>query len=362
MKSTKKIKVGNKTIGYGEPVFIIAEAGVNHNGELEKALRLVDIAADAGADAVKFQTFRAEQVVVESGEMAEYQKKNIGEVKSQGDMLRELELDESFYPELQKRARERGIIFFSAPHGGKASVDFLESLDIPLYKIGSGDLTNYIFLERVAATKKPVILSTAMSFMDEVKDAVEFLGKQGVVDLAVVHCTTNYPCPREEVNLAAMAWMMEELDTPVGYSDHTLGNEVALAIASLGAAIYERHFTIDKSLPGPDHASSDNPEEFRQKVELIRRTALGSVTPNPIIMGSDRKEPTKSELESMRLTIRKSIVAARNLEVGHVLQKEDLEAKRPGDGTSPTEYEKFIGKRLKQVVSADHQLKFEDLE
>ncbi|MDP3991319.1 MAG: N-acetylneuraminate synthase family protein [Candidatus Colwellbacteria bacterium] len=366
MKSTRKIVVGNKTIGYGEPVFIIAEAGVNHNGELEKALQLVDIAAEAGADAVKFQTFRAEQVVIESGEMAEYQRKNIGEGsasrRSQREMLRELELKEEFYQPIMDRCREKGIIFFSAPHGGKASVDFLESLDIPLYKIGSGDLTNYIFLERVAATKKPIILSTAMSFMYEVKDAIDFLKKGGVVDLALLHCTTNYPCPLEEVNLAAMVRMMEELDAIVGYSDHTLGQEVAVVIASLGAAIYERHFTIDKSLPGPDHTSSDSLEEFKEKVEAIRRTAIGSVMPDSLLMGSDKKEPTKSELASMRLTIRKSIVAAGDMEAGHVIEKDDLEAKRPGDGVSPTEFERFTGGRLKRAVQADQQLKFEDIE
>ena len=278
MKSSKKIKVGNKTIGYGEPVFIIAEAGVNHNGELEKALQLVDIAAEAGADAVKFQTFRAEQVVIESGEMAEYQRKNIGEGsasrRSQREMLRELELKEEFYQPIMDRCREKGIIFFSAPHGGKASVDFLETLHVPLYKVGSGDLTNYILLDRLARTGKPTILSTGMATMSETKEALHFLQERGVEDLMVLHCTTNYPCPPEEVNLAAMVWMMEELDVIVGFSDHTQGEEVAVLAASLGTAVYERHFTIDKSLPGPDHTSSDSPEEFKEKVEAIRRTAI----------------------------------------------------------------------------------------
>ncbi len=184
MKSTRKIKFEGRSIGYGEPVFVIAEAGVNHNSELEKALQLIDIAAEVGADAVKFQTFRAEQVVVESGEMAEYQKKNLGETKSQRDMLRELELNEAFYPELQKRAKEKGIIFFSTPHGGRASVDFLESVGVSLYKVGSGDLTNYLLLDRLAETRKPIVISTGMAYMDEVKAAVALGEHLSMADLA----------------------------------------------------------------------------------------------------------------------------------------------------------------------------------
>ncbi len=361
MKSSKKIQVGNKSIGYGEPVFIIAEAGVNHNGQLEKALQLVDIAAEAGADAVKFQTFRAEQVVIESGEMAEYQKKNIGQVKSQREMLRELELKEEFYPTLIARCKERGIIFMSTPHGGRASVDFLESLGVSIYKVGSGDLTNYILLDRLAETRKPVIISTGMATMEEVKNAVRFLGERGVEDLVVLHCTTNYPASPEEVNLSAMKTMMEELDAIVGFSDHTQGQEAGVLAASLGMTVYERHFTIDKSLPGPDHVASDSPEELKEKIAAIRAVKAGSVAPNPVLMGRSEKKPTASELKMLPL-VRRSIVAARDLEAGHVLEKGDLEARRPGDGVSPTEYEKFVGKKLKQAVPADHQLKFEDLE
>lgn len=365
MKSIKKIRLGNRTIGYGEPVFIIAEAGVNHNGELEKTLRLVDIAANAGADAVKFQTFRAEQVVVESAEMAEYQKKNIGEGsaiwRSQREMLRELELKEEFYPALIEHAKEREIVFFSTSHGGRASVDFLESLGVPLYKVGSGDLTNYILLERLAWTRKPIILSTGMATMEEVKDAVRVLRERGVEDLVVLHTTTNYPCPPGEVNLSAMVRMINELDAVVGYSDHTEGQEAGILAASLGMAVYERHFTIDKSLPGPDHVASDSPEELKQKIAAVRAITPSSVTPSPVLMGSDEKKPTKSELVMLPL-VRRSIVAARDLEAGRVLEKSDLEAKRPGDGVSPTEFEKFIGRKLKQAVPADHQLRFEDLE
>ena len=354
MRIVKKVKIENKVVGYGEPCFIIAEAGVNHNGALEKALQLIDIAADAGADAVKFQTFRAEQVVIDSGEMVEYQRKNIGEVKSQREMLRELELDESYYPQLISRCRERGILFLSTPHGGKESVDLLESLNVSAYKVGSGDLTNYILLEKLAETARPIILSSGMADIEEIKGAVDFLRNKGAEDLVVLHCTTNYPTPPEEVNLAAMGQMMEELDTVIGYSDHTEGDEAAIIAVTLGAAVYERHFTIDKSLPGPDHVASDNPEELRRKIQAIRRVS--------VLLGSGEKLPTKSEFESMRTLVRKSIVAARAMAAGHVIAKEDLEAKRPADGTSPIEFERFIGRKIKHEVPADHQLKFEDIQ
>jgi len=349
-----KIKIGGKTVGYGEPCFIIAEAGVNHNGELEKALKLIDIAADSGADAVKFQTFRAEQVVTESGEMAEYQKKNLGHEKSQREMLRELELNEEFYPALMKRAKEKNIIFFSTPHGGKASVDFLESVGVPLYKVGSGDLTNYLLLRRVAQTGKPVILSSGMATMEEVKAAIAFIRKEGAKDVMMLHCTTNYPCPPEEANLNAMVTMMHELDAIVGYSDHSEGPEGAMAAAAFGAAVYERHFTVDKFLPGPDHIASDSPEEFAAKVAAMRRVAL--------MLGSAVKAPVASEMASMKGAVRRSIVAARDLPAGQVIKEEDLEAKRPGGGISPAEFEKLLGKKLKRAVKADEMLSLGDVE
>lgn len=348
-----KFKIGDRTIGYGERCFVIAEAGVNHNGELEKALQLVDIAADCGADAVKFQTFRAEQVVVESGEMVEYQKKNIGEVKSQREMLSELELKEEYYPRIIERCKEKGILFMSTPHGGKASVDFLESQEVLVYKVGSGDLTNYILLEHIAKTGKPVILSSGMAYMEEVKDAIAFMKKKGAKDLAMLHCTTNYPCPLNEVNLSAMVMMMKEIDdAAIGYSDHTEGVQTALMAVTLGAAVYERHFTIDKSLPGPDHVASDSPQEFKEKVAAIRNV--------PVLMGSAEKKPNKSESDSMRSAVRRSIVAAHDMDAGHAITYNDIEAKRPATGTSPTLYESFIGKKLKRAVKADEMLKPED--
>ena len=351
---SKTIKIGDKKIGYGQSVFIIAEAGVNHNQRLDLALRLVDIAAESGADAVKFQTFRAEDVVTEKGEIASYQKANLGRKMSQREMLRRVELPEDFYQPIIKRCGQRNIIFMSTPHGGKKSVEFLESLKVKAYKIGSGDLTNYILLDKVAKLGQPMILSSGMATMSEVKDAIRFVKSRGNDQIAVLHCTTNYPCPPEEVNLLAMKTMMEQLDVPVGYSDHTQGSQVAIMAANLGMAVYECHFTLDKTLPGPDHVASCEPDELKERIAAIRKVS--------VILGKSTKAPNKSEINSMLGLVRRSIVAARDLKAGHVLTDDDMEAKRPGDGVSPTEYGKLLGKRLIKNVKADQQITFKELE
>lgn len=350
----KGFKIGNFEIKELSKVFIIAEAGVNHNQNLDMALKLVDVAADCGADAVKFQTFKAEDVVTEEGKMASYQRKNMGEQMSQREMLRGLELPDDFYGPIMKRCDEKGILFMSTPHGGKKSVDFLESLGIEVYKIGSGDLTNYILLDKVVRTGKPIILSSGMATLDEIKDAIRFIRSRGDNQIAVLHSTTNYPCPPEEVNLLAMKTMMDELDVPVGYSDHTEGNQAAIMAATLGMVIYECHFTLDKTSPGPDHIASADPEELKAKIEAIRKAQ--------VILGRSEKVPNKSEIESMLTFVRRSIVAANDLEVGHTIIDKDLEAKRPGDGVSPSQYEKFLGKKLKVVVKKDQKITLEDIE
>lgn len=345
--------VGGKEFKEGGDVFVIAEAGVNHNGKLDLALGLVDAAADAGADAVKFQTFKAEQVVTSEGEMADYQKKNIGKTTSQQEMLRTLELPDEFYPKIIERCKRRGIIFMSTPHGGVKSVDFLEQFGVEVYKVGSGDLTNYLLLDRIARTKKPVVLSSGMATMREVKSAIAFAKRRGARQIAMLHCTTNYPCPIEEVNLAAMVTMMRELGVPVGYSDHTIGSQVALMGATLGMAVYECHFTLDKKLPGPDHVASCEPDELKGRVDAIRKVR--------VIIGSSKKHPNDSELKLVGI-VRRSLVAARDLRKGDRVKLEDLEAKRPGTGISPSEYEKFIGKVLKRDVASDEHLSLRDLE
>lgn len=350
----KSLKIGGFSIREKSNIFIIAEAGVNHNGQLEMVLKLVDVAAQAGADAIKFQTFKAEDVVTQEGQMASYQEKNIGKKLSQQEMLKSLELPEGFYSAIIQRCQEKNILFMSTPHGSKKSVDFLESLGMEVYKIGSGDLTNYILLDKVAKTGKPIILSSGMANLDEVKDAIAFVRSRGNKQIAVLHCTTNYPCPPEEVNLSAMKTMMEKLDVPVGFSDHTQGNQAAIMAAALGMAIYECHFTLDKTLPGPDHVASAEPEELKSRIEAIR----AAIT----ILGNATKTPNTSEVESMVRVARRSIVAARDLAQGEILSEDDLEAKRPGVGISPTQYENFIGKRLKVGLKKDQKIQQTDIE
>lgn len=352
MKSV--FKIDNFEIKEGGKVFIIVEAGVNHNQNLDLALKLVDVAKDAGADAVKFQTFKAEDVVTEEGEMASYQEKNIGKKLSQREMLKTLELPEEFYPQIIQRCQEKNILFMSTPHGGKKSVDFLESLGIEAYKIGSGDLTNYILLSKVAKTGKPVILSSGMATLDEAKEAIQFVRSKGNDQIAMLHCTTNYPCPPQEVNLLAMKTMMEQLDLPVGFSDHTQGNQAAIMAATLGMAVYECHFTLDKTLPGPDHIASAEPDELKSKIAAIRAVS--------IILGNTEKTPNQSEMESMVKLVRRSIVAVKDLPKGHIISEDDLEAKRPADGTSPTEYEKLLGRKLRRALKVDQKITFEDVE
>lgn len=346
------LKIADFEIKEYSKVFIIAEVGVNHNQKLDLALKLIDIAKEAGADAIKFQTFKAEDVVIETGEMTSYQRKNIGKKMSQREMLRRLELPEEFYDPIIRKCKEKNILFISTPHGGKKSVDFLESLEVKAYKIGSGDLTNYILLDRVAKTGKPVILSSGMAILEEVKDAIQFIRLRGNSQIAALHCTTNYPCPLEEVNLLAMKTMMDELDVPVGYSDHTQGIQVAIMAATLGSAMYECHFTIDRTLPGPDHVASCEPDELKARIEAIRRV--------PIILGRAEKMPNRSEMAMLRL-VRKSLVAAKDLEARQTIADGDLDAKRPGDGMSPTQYEKFLGKKLKTNLKADQQITFENV-
>lgn len=350
----QSITIGSAKIEEHGHVFIIAEAGVNHNGELEKALALVDLAAEIGADAVKFQTFKAEQVVTESGEMAEYQKKNTGREQKQIDMLRELELPEAFYPALIQRCREKNIIFLSTPHGGVRSVEFLETHNLPAYKIGSGDITNHLLLDAVSRTNKPIILSTGMSTLEEVKAAVSFIKSRGNNHIVALHCTSNYPCPDKDVNMAAMQTLMKELDVSVGFSDHSEGNEAAIMASTLGMALYEFHITLDKKLPGPDHVASTNPEEALARVQAIRKVQM--------MMGNAIKTPTEDEKKFTLPIARRSLVAARDLKKGHVLTVKDLEAKRPADGTPPVKFEDFIGKTLKKDVKEDDLLFMHDIE
>ena len=344
------IYISGREINQNQPCFIIAEAGVNHNGDINLAKKLVDVARDAGVDAVKFQTFNAEDVVIDKLVLADYQKNNALVQKSQVEMLRTYELDNSVFIELKEYCDEKGIIFLSTPHSEEA-VEFLEPL-VPAYKVGSGDLTNLPLLEKAAKKGKPLIIGTGMSTLEEVKKAYNKLSKLNK-QIIMLHCTTNYPCPLENVNLRAMITMRNELDCLVGYSDHTLGLAVPIIAASLGAVVIEKHFTLDRGMSGPDHKASLEPDELKSMVASIRDVEIA--------LGDSIKSPTEGEKEIMRF-VRKSIVARKNLPLGTKLTWGLLTAKRPGNGISPEKFNAVIGKKLIKNVEKDEQINLSDLE
>jgi len=345
-----KIKIGEKLIDKRNPCFIIAEAGVNHNGDIGLAKELIDAAKKAGADAVKFQTFKTENLVTENAEMAEYQKKNLGKKESQLKMLKKYELNYNDFKRLKRYCDKKGIIFLSTPHSEDA-VDFLEPL-VPAYKIGSGDLTNLPFLEKIAQKKKPIILSTGMAMLDEVREAVKVIKKHGNNKIILLHCTTNYPCPIEEVNLKTMLTLKREFRLPVGYSDHTLGILVPIMAVAMGAQVLEKHFTLNKNLPGPDHKTSLEPDELREMVKKVREAEKA--------LGDGIKKPTKSE-EKIKKIVRKSIVAKNDIPGDAVITEDMLIIKRPGIGIKPKYLNKIIGKKAKKDIKKDSLIKFEDL-
>ncbi len=325
--------------------FIIAEAGVNHNGSIELAKKLVDAAVEAGADAVKFQTFKAEDLVTKDAEMAEYQEKNTGKGTSQLEMLKELELSDRHFEELKSYCDGKGILFLSTPHTAEA-VDVLDKL-VPAFKVASGDITNIPLLKRIAEKGKLVILSTGMSTLDEVKEAIDALRGCEVI---LLHCTTSYPCPRQDVNLRAMKTLAKETGLKVGYSDHTEGIFVSIAAAVLGAQVVEKHMTLDKSMPGPDHKASLEPGEFKEMVSTIRevRTMLGNAD----------KRPTAAEREILKVA-RKSIAAARNIGKGQQITALDMAIKRPGTGIAPAAYTKLLGKIAVRNIRKDEIITWE---
>ena len=345
-----KIKIGNKLIGEGEPCFVIAEAGVNHNGDIKLAKRLIDVAKKAGGDAVKFQTFKAEDVVTKNVALAEYQKKSIEKKESQLKMLKKLELSYEDFKKLKKYADKKGIIFLSTPDTEEDAV-FLKNL-VPAYKIGSGDLTNLPLLEKVAKKKKPIILSTGMATLNEVREAVRVVKKQGNNKIILLHCTTNYPCPLEEVNLRAMQTLKKEFDLPVGYSDHTLGMIVPITAVALGAQVLEKHFTLSRDSLGPDHKASLEPKELKEMVIAIRKAEKA--------LGVGIKKPTKSE-EKIKGDARKSIVAMINIPKNTKITENMLIIKRPGIGIEPKYLNKIVGKRARRDIKKDTLINFKDL-
>lgn len=345
------VTISSRKIGPHQPIFIVAEAGVNHNGDPERARRLVDVAAAAGADAVKFQTFKAERLATHRAPKAGYQLQATDAKESQLEMLRQLELSEKDHRELMAHCRQKGILFLSTPFE-EESADFLESLNLPAFKIPSGELTNLPFLAHVARKGRPMIVSTGMSTLEEVERGVRTIRENGSPELILLHCVSNYPADPAEVNLRALATLAEAFQVPVGYSDHTTGIEIALAAAALGAVLIEKHFTLDRTLPGPDHRTSLEPAELADLVKGIRRVELA--------LGHGEKVPAPVEA-AISAVARKSLVAARALPAGTVLTRSDVAVKRPGTGISPAELQRILGKKVHRPFERDELFGWEDL-
>jgi len=346
------IPMGGKRIGPGCPVYVIAEAGVNHNGDLDLALALVDAAARAGADAVKFQTFQAEALVSPFALKAGYQSRNVGEAGSQLDLLKALELPLEAFRSIQRRCVQAGIQFLSTPFD-LASALFLRELGAPALKIGSGELTHLPLLAELAALDRPILLSTGMATLEEVGAALACLRDHGGPQVALLHCLSTYPAPPDEYNLRAITTLARAFGVPVGLSDHTEGCEVALGAVALGAVLVEKHFTLDRALPGPDHPASMDPAAL---ADLIRRLRLLESA-----LGDGVKRPMPSELNT-RDVARRSVVLARALPRGRSLEPGDLALKRPGTGLPPTLLEALMGRVLVRDLPDGAVLAWEDLE
>lgn len=326
-------------------IFIIAEAGVNHNGDINLAYKLIDIAAEAGADAVKFQTFKSENVVTKFAKKAEYQIKNTNEDNTQFEMIKKLELKFNDFIKLKEYCDKKGIIFLSTPFDIE-SARFLYDLGLDIFKIASGEITNYLLLREIGSYKKRVILSTGMSKLGEIEDALNLLIQSGTKkeNITVLHCNTEYPTPFEDVNLKAMLTIKEAFKVEVGYSDHTLGIEVPIAAATLGAKVIEKHFTLNKNLPGPDHKASLEPQELKLMVNSIRNIEKA--------LGNGIKYPSLSELKNIKIA-RRSIVASRPIKKGEIFSKENITVKRPGTGINPMRWNEVIGKSAKRDFDKD---------
>ena len=344
--------IGSHRIANDGRCFVIAEAGVNHNGDVGLAHRLVDVAADAGADAVKFQTFQADRLVSAGSPKAKYQIENTSAEGSQGDMLAELELTRDEFGSLFEHARQRGIVFISTPFDEQSASELL-SIGVPAFKVSSGDLTNRGLLRYLGALKKPVIISTGMSYLGEVEQAVGCLQDANAEAVAILQCTSNYPAPPEAINLRVMETLRLAFGVPVGYSDHTAGLPVALASAARGAAILEKHFTLDRALPGPDHKASIVPNELAALVKGIRDIEMA--------LGGARKVPEAAEQDT-RLVARRSLFFCRSIDLGAFVREEDLIALRPGTGLSPMDIGRVIGRRARRAVKPGRMVEIGDLD
>ena len=326
---------------------IIAEAGVNHNGSIDTAKKMINAAAEAGADLVKFQTFKTEDLVTQSAKKAQYQKESTDIEESQFNMLKKLELDRAAHEELIQYCEQKGTSFLSTAFDHD-SIDLLDKFNIPLFKIPSGEITNLPYLRHIGKMEKPIIMSTGMSTLDEVRNALNILIESGAEkeQITILHCNTEYPTPMKDVNLNAMLTMKDELGVKVGYSDHTLGIEVPVAAVAMGATVIEKHFTLDRTLPGPDHRASLEPGELKAMVVAIRNIEKA--------MGDRVKKPSPSEMKNMSIA-RRSIVAKKPISKGELFSEKNLTVKRPGKGVSPMEWDTYIGR------SADKKYQMDDL-
>ncbi len=338
----KIIIIGQRKVGVGESCFIIAEAGVNHNGSLKLARRLIDVAVDAGADAVKFQTFKPEKVCSPLAPKATYQLQNTGTKESQLEMGKKLELPFEAFRELQSYCKSKGVLFLSTPFDYE-SADFLAELSVPAFKIPSGEITNLPFVEHIARKRRALIASTGMSTLDEVGKAVETIRATGNHELVLLQCVSNYPAQPSSVNLRAMHTLAEAFGVPVGYSDHTRGMEVAIAAVALGACVVEKHFTINRDLPGPDHRASLEPDELASMVRSIRNVEAA--------LGDGQKQPALEEANTAAVA-RRSLVAASYITAGTVLTEDLVAILRPGTGLSPAMRPQLVGRRTRNDIEA----------
>lgn len=343
----KRISLAQFEIGQGAPVFIIAEAGVNHNGDRSLALRMIDEAADVGANAIKFQTFLADELVTQTAPKAVYQTRTTDSQETQYDMLKRLELAREDHEILLARCQERGILFFSTPYD-KPSVDLLDKLEVPAYKISSSDVTNIPFLRYIGQKKRPVLLSTGMSTLGEVEEALAALRIEGLDQIALLHCTSEYPAPVEESNLNAIATLKTTFDLPVGFSDHTPGVTASTWAVAVGACMIEKHFTLDHTLPGPDHTASLEPAGFKLLVDGIRQVERA--------LGDGIKRPTPSELKNKPL-VQKGLVARRPISKGERFLEDALTCKRPVRGLLPRDYELVLGQTAARDIEADEPIR-----
>lgn len=347
-----EFSIAGRRIANDSRCFVIAEAGVNHNGEAELAHRLVDAVADAKADAIKFQTFNADALVTGSARRARYQVDNTGSDSSQFEMIKALELPAETFLELREHALRRGLLFISTPFD-EASADVLDGIGVPAFKVSSGDLNNHQLLEHIAAKGKPMIISTGMATLGEIDDALRCLAEAGAAEVCALQCTSSYPAPPDQINLRVMETLRRAFGIPIGYSDHTIGIPVSVAAAALGAAVIEKHVTLDRNLPGPDHRASLEPAELTRLLMEIREVedALGSPVKRPVPVEEDTRD-----------VARRSLFAGRNIAAGSIIVKADLVALRPGTGISPDRRHAVLGQKARHNIPAGTALTYSDLQ